>query len=100
MPRAAAAEAFPQLRFRLVVRGVLDPPALTQVRSELDRAFGSTPLSGAAIMCSTESLQHEPVWRHLFNESVVRSLRAALGRELCYQNDLDVQRNSYGRGEP
>ena len=67
------------------------------MRAELDRAFDSAPLHDLAVMCSTELLRHEVIWRCLFKEPVVRSLRAALGAELCYQNDLDVQRNSYGQ---
>jgi hypothetical protein len=79
-----------------VVRSVLDRDELTLVRSELDRAFGEQ-LRDLPVMCSTELLKYELIWRCLFKESVVRSLRAALGPELWYQNDLDVQRNSYGQ---
>jgi hypothetical protein len=80
-----------------VIRSVLDRNELTLVRAELDRTFGSDRLRDLAVMCSTELLKCEPIWRCLFKESVVRSLKAALGPELCYQNDLDVQRNSYGQ---
>ncbi len=80
-----------------VIRGVLERDELAAVRAELDRAFDSAPLRDLAVMCTTELLRHEVIWRCLFKEPVVRSLRAALGPELCYQNDLDVQRNSYGQ---
>ena len=81
-----------------VIRGVLERDELASVRAELDRAFDSAALRDLAVMCSTELLRREMIWRCLFKERVVRSLRAALGPELCYQNDLDVQRNSYGQG--
>ncbi len=79
-----------------LIRNVLDPDQVKLVRSELDRAFDSTHLRDMSTLYSTEMLKHEPVWRILFNDRVVSSLRAALGPELCYQHDLDVQRNSYG----
>jgi Phytanoyl-CoA dioxygenase (PhyH) len=81
-----------------VIRGVLERNELAAVRAELDRAFGSAHLRNVPVMCSTQLLKHEPIWQCLFKDNVVRSLRAALGPELCYQSDLDVQRNSYGQG--
>ena len=80
-----------------VIRGVLDRDEVSAVRAELDRAFARAPLRDLAVMCSSEVLRHELIWRCLFKERVVQSLRAALGPELCYQNDLDVQRNSFGQ---
>ncbi len=80
----------------VVIRNAFSQQEVTLVRSELDRAFGSAHLRDLPTMCSTEVLKHEAIWNHLFKECVVKSLRAALGPELCYQNDLDVQRNSYG----
>lgn len=89
-------EAFRVFGF-VVVRSVLGLDELSLVRAELDRAFDSAQLRDLPVMCSTELLKHEVIWRCLFNDGVVSSLRAALGPELCYQNDLDVQRNSYGQ---
>jgi len=79
-----------------IIRNVLDRDEVHLVRLELDRAFGSGQLQKMPTLYSSEMLKHEPVWRGLFNDRVVSSLRAALGPELCYQHDLDVQRNSYG----
>jgi hypothetical protein len=80
-----------------VIRNALDRRELALVRSELDRAFDSAHLHDLPVMCCTELLKYEAIWRCLFKEGVVNSLRAALGPELCYQGDLDVQRNSYGQ---
>ena len=80
----------------VLIRNVLSQKEVTQVRSELDRAFASAHLRELPTMCSSELLKRELIWRNLFTESIVRSLRAALGQPLCYQNDADVQRNSYG----
>lgn len=79
-----------------LIRNVLDPDEVSLVRAELDLAFGIAGRREMPTLYSTEILKHERVWRALFNERVVRSLRAALGPELYYQHDLDVQRNSYG----
>jgi len=89
-------EAFRVFGF-VVVRRVLGLDELSRVRAELDRAFDGARLRDLPVMCSTEFLKHEVVWRCLFKETVVGSLRAALGPELCYQNDFDVQRNCYGQ---
>lgn len=89
-------EAFSLYGFA-VIRGVLDTLELCRVRSELDRVFASPHLRPLPLMITSELLKHELVWRCLFKEQVVGPLRAALGPELCYQNDLDVQRNSYGQ---
>jgi hypothetical protein len=80
-----------------VVRGVVGQQDLAALRSELDRNFDSAPLHDEAVMCNTESLGCAPVWRCLFQDSVVKSLRAALGPELYYHSDLHVQRNSFGQ---
>ncbi len=82
----------------VVVRRVLDRQQVLEVRAELDRAFTSPHLQPLPLMCSTELLRREAIWRHLFAERVIRPLRAALGPRLCYQHDLDVQRNSFGQG--
>jgi hypothetical protein len=92
----AIQSAFRSFGFALI-RNVLDQQELSTVRAELDRAFDSGPLKNLPVMCPTELLMREAVWRCLFKEHVVSSLRAALGPELCYQNDMDVQRNSYGQ---
>jgi phytanoyl-CoA dioxygenase PhyH len=88
-------KAFRVLGF-VVIRNVLDRQEVTLVRSALDRAFGSAHLQDLPTLVSTEMIKHEPIWRTLFKERVVNSLRAVLGPELCYQHDLDVQRNSFG----
>jgi hypothetical protein len=75
---------------------VLDRQEVALVRSALDRAFGNALVRDLPTLVSTEMIKHEPIWRTLFKERVVNSLRAALGPELCYQHDLDVQRNSFG----
>ena len=80
-----------------VVRGVVTQPELAALRSELDRTFDSARLRGEPVMSNTEALACAAVWRCLFKESVVRSLRAALGPELYYHTDLHVQRNSFGQ---
>jgi hypothetical protein len=79
-----------------VIRNALDSREVSQVRSALDRAFASAHLRNLPTMCSTEVLKHEPIWRMLFKDPIVSSLRAAVGPELYYQHDMDVQRNSYG----
>jgi hypothetical protein len=90
-------EAFRVFGFALI-RGVLTGAEVTQVRAELDRQYASAELASLPVMCGSEMLKHETLWRCLFKERVVSSLAAALGAQLCYQADLDVQRNSYGQG--
>jgi hypothetical protein len=90
-------EAFRVFGFALI-RSVLTPAEVTQVRAELDRQYASPELARLPVMCGSEMLKHETLWRCLFKERVVSSLAAALGPQLCYQADLDVQRNSYGQG--
>jgi len=80
----------------VLIRNVLTRQEVIEVRAELDRAFGSAHLRDLPTMCSTEVLQREAIWKNLFKDSIVKSLRAALGPQLWYQHDLDVQRNSYG----
>lgn len=80
----------------VVIRSVLDRHEVNSVRSHLDAAFASAHLKSLPTMCSSELLKQEPVWSVLFKDTVVKSLKAALGRDLCYQNDLDVQRDSFG----
>jgi len=79
-----------------VVRNVLDQEEVSLVRSELDQAFDSTHLRDLPTLCSNEMLKRESIWRTLFKDCVVSALRAAVGPELWYQHDWDVQRNSYG----
>jgi len=81
----------------VVVRGALQADEVAAVREALDRAFESAQLRDLPVMCTSESLQCELVWSCLFRPRVVGWLRAALGPELYYQNDLHVQRNSYGQ---
>jgi hypothetical protein len=81
----------------VVVRGAIDPQEVTALRSELDRAFDNGSLFDPSRMCSTELLEREPIWRYLFKDRIVNPLRAVLGPELYYQNDLHVQRNSFGQ---
>jgi len=81
----------------VLIRSVLGPDDVRHAREALDRAFEHDGLSDPSRMCSTEVLRYESIWRWIFEEPVVRSLRAALGPELYYQNDLHVQRNSYGQ---
>lgn len=80
-----------------VIRQVLDQQEVAAVRAYLDQAFAGDRLKQLQTMPTGELLQHEPIWRCLFKEGVVRPLRAALGPQLCYQHDMDVQRNSYGQ---
>jgi ectoine hydroxylase-related dioxygenase (phytanoyl-CoA dioxygenase family) len=80
----------------VVIRNVLDTGEVTEIRSELKRAFSSAQLKDLPTLISTEVLKREPIWRTLFKDRIVSSLRAALGPELYYQHDMDVQRNSYG----
>jgi hypothetical protein len=80
-----------------LIRNVLDRQEVNLVRSELDRAFGSAHLKSMPTLYTTEMLKHPPIWRTLFKDRLVNPLRAALGPELYYQHDLDVQRNSYGQ---
>jgi hypothetical protein len=88
-------QAFRVLGFA-VIRNVLDRQEVALVRLALDRAFGSAHAQDLPTLVSTEMIKHEPIWRTLFKERIVNSLRAALGPELFYQHDLDVQRNSFG----
>jgi Phytanoyl-CoA dioxygenase (PhyH) len=90
-------EAFRLYGFALI-RGVLTAAEVAQVRAELDRQYASPQLRELPVMCASEMLKHEALWRCVFKERVVGSLAAALGPQLCYQGDLDVQRNSYGQG--
>jgi Phytanoyl-CoA dioxygenase (PhyH) len=96
LPAEAVRRAFRTFGM-IVVRNALTAEEVRRARAELDRAFASEPLRDVPTMCTTELLKHAPVWSLVFKEPVVAALRAALGPELCYQNDLDVQRNSYGQ---
>jgi hypothetical protein len=79
-----------------VIRNALTSAEISQTRMELDRAFATGYLKDLPTLCTSELLKREPLWRMLFKDGIVRSLRAALGPELVYQHDMDVQRNSYG----
>jgi hypothetical protein len=81
----------------VLVRHVLDREELRRTRAVLDRAFASEYLREVPVMCPTETLKHAAVWSMMFKERVVAALHAALGPELCYHQDLDVQRNNYGQ---
>jgi hypothetical protein len=81
----------------VLVRGALDSDELQSVRAELDRAFTSEHLRDRSVMCATEIRTHTLVWSTVFKSRVVRALRAALGPELCYHQDLHVARNNYGQ---
>lgn len=96
-PPAQVREAF-RVFGLVLIRGVLSPEDVSQVRAELDRQYASAELRELPVMCGSELLKHETLWRCLFRERVVSSLAAALGPQLCYHGDLDVQRNSYGQG--
>jgi Phytanoyl-CoA dioxygenase (PhyH) len=81
----------------VVVRAALDPDEVRGVRAELDRAFASEQLRDDSVLCPTGFLMHPAVWSTLFKSRIVRALRAALGPELCYHQDVHVARNSYGQ---
>lgn len=81
----------------VVVRDALDPGEVRQIRAELDRAFASEQLRDDSVMYPTELLVHPLVWSTMFKSRIVRALHAALGPELCYHQDLQVARNSYGQ---
>jgi Phytanoyl-CoA dioxygenase (PhyH) len=81
----------------VVVRNAVSRDEVRKVRAALDRAFASEHLREVPVMCPTEILKHPAVWSMMFKERIVRALRAALGPELCYHQDLDVQRNNYGQ---
>ena len=72
------------------------PRGIRSARACLDAVFGADYLASIPLLCSTEVLKLEPIWRMLFTPQIVKALKAALGFDLCYQNDLDVQRNSFG----
>jgi hypothetical protein len=80
----------------VVIRNALTATEISQTRAELDRTFANPHLKDLPILCTSQLLEREPLWRLLFKDSVVHPLRAALGPELYYQHDMDVQRNSYG----
>jgi Phytanoyl-CoA dioxygenase (PhyH) len=81
----------------VVVRHALDREEVHRTRAALDRAFESQQLRDVPVMCPTEVLKHAAAWSTMFKERVVGALHAALGPELCYHQDLDVQRNNYGQ---
>jgi hypothetical protein len=95
-PSQAVSRAF-RIFGMIVVRSALSRDEVKQVRAELDRAFASEHMRDVAVMCGREVLEHPPVWSMMFKDRIVRALRAALGPELCYHQDLDAQRNSYGQ---
>lgn len=80
----------------VVVRGVLGTQEVQTLRSELETSFAGTRLKDWRSMPTTECLEHASIFRVLFKDGIVTSLRAALGTDLCYQNDLEVHRNFYG----
>ena len=81
----------------VLIRGVLTAAEVVAVRGELDAGFAVPYQKDLGSLCTTEVLKYAPVWNTLFKDAVVRSLRAALGPELYYQNDMDVQRNNFGQ---
>jgi hypothetical protein len=95
-PTDAIRRAF-RLFGMVVIRNALERDEVRIVRAELDRAFASEQMRDVAVMCPTEILKHPAVWSMVFKDRVVGALRAALGPELCYHQDLDVQRNNYGQ---
>jgi ectoine hydroxylase-related dioxygenase (phytanoyl-CoA dioxygenase family) len=80
----------------VVLRNVISPSALRAARACLDTVFRSDYLARMPLLCSTEVLKLKSIWRMLFTPQIIKALKAALGFDLCYQNDFDVQRNSYG----
>lgn len=95
-PPAAVREAF-RIFGIILVRNALTGEEVTRVRAQLDQAFASEPMRDVAVMCPTQILKHAPVWSMVFKDRIVRALQAALGPELAYHQDLDVQRNNYGQ---
>ena len=81
----------------VVVRNALDAGQIERVRAALDRAFNEAHMRDVPVMCPSQLLRHPDIWAMLFRPRIVRALRAALGPELVYHQDLDVQRNSYGQ---
>jgi hypothetical protein len=81
----------------IVVRNALTAEEVGRVRAELDGSFASEHMREIPVMCQSELLKHPIVWSTMFKERIVRALRAALGPDLCYHQDFDVQRNSYGQ---
>jgi hypothetical protein len=81
----------------VIARNVLAASEVSEVRAELDRAFAAMHLRDDSVMCPSQVLKHPLVWSAMFKIRVVQTLRAALGPELCYHQDLHVARNSYGQ---
>jgi hypothetical protein len=80
----------------VVVRGVLHPQEVNTLRAELEAAFATPRLKDWRAMPTTECLKYADIFRVLFKDAVIGPLRAALGADLCYQNDMEVHRNFYG----
>jgi hypothetical protein len=96
VPAEAIREAFRVHGF-VVIREVLNAREVREVRAALDAAFASPHMLDIPVMCQTELLKHAQIWSPMFNQPVVHALRAALGPQLSYHQDLDVQRNCYGQ---
>jgi hypothetical protein len=96
LPESRVRAVFRDLGF-VVVRAVLPPEEVTRVRAELDVMFEREKLRTLQTLYLPDVFTSAGIWGCLFKASVVTALRAALGPQLCYQNDLDVQRNSFGQ---
>lgn len=96
VPAPAVREAF-RIFGIILVRNALSREEVARVRTALDHAFATEQMRDVAVMCPAQILRHATVWSMIFKERIVRALRAALGAELCYHQDLDVQRNNYGQ---
>jgi hypothetical protein len=81
----------------VIVRNALSAEEVRCARAELDRAFASEPMRELHVMYASALLSYPGVWSTIFKERIVHALRAALGPELRYHQDLDVQRNAYGQ---
>lgn len=80
----------------VLIRRALDPAEVRSVRQALDEAFARRAFADLPLLCGAQLLRYPAVWMSLFDDGVVAALKIALGEELCYQNDMDVQRNSFG----
>ncbi len=96
LPAAAVRSAFRTFG-AVLIRAALERDEVARARAELDAAFASPDMLDVQTMVTTDVLKRASLWSMVFKKQIVSALRTALGPDLYYQHDLDVQRNSYGQ---
>jgi len=96
-------DSFEKYGFR-IVRGILNPEEIIEIRKKIDEVYLKSEkkyfkysnrylLSDAFLENKELSFIYQQI---MFNEKVVSSLKEALGNDMTYFSDINLQRNMFG----